>query len=259
MIKLVKSSSDLYDVIDYIGEQYYKSLYLFLNIKKYGLENPNIKIWMQVDGSISSVILKYHNGMHIFSNSTSFELGSVVDLIKLEHPKIICAEKKIIKLLQSHLKLYKSEYGFVAKFNGFEFSPPKYDIRVASEKDFDSMVKMLLKDDIGKVYSFDDLKNQIKSRISDNYSRSYCIYENNTLVSQVSTGAEESGIATISYVMTDSNYRNRGYAKELVRYMSKQLYGEGFDIYLIYYSENAGKLYLNSGYKNVCEIGKLYL
>ena len=67
-----------------------------------------------------------------------------------------------------------------------------------------------------------------------------------------------SGVATIAYVMTEPNYRGKGLGKTIVGHLAKELMNEGFDVFLIYYSDKAGRLYLNHGFKNVCRYGKLY-
>ena len=58
--------------------------------------------------------------------------------------------------------------------------------------------------------------------------------------------------------MTEPNYRGRGLGKTIVGHLAKELMNEGFDVFLIYYSDKAGRLYLNHGFKNVCRYGKLY-
>lgn len=252
--------SDIDRVVSYIGDKYYESLYLYLDIKKYGIKSPNVKCWILEDNEhIQAVSLKYHTGMHIFSNEKKFRREDIVKLIKDENPTIICGEKSIIQQIGEGLPMYSCETGHVAKYTSCECESTE-GIKRATKEDYNDMAKMLISDaDIGASYSLEEMVNQISERIADGYSRSYCLYVDGKLVAQASTGAEESNVATIVYVMTDANERKKGYAKRIVSHLSNELKNEGYDVYLVYYEEGAGKLYSSLGYKDVCEIGKLYV
>ena len=55
---------------EYIGNDYDKCLYLYLDFLKYGLDNDNLKFWFDSkDDEIKCVVLKYYSGMHVFSKN----------------------------------------------------------------------------------------------------------------------------------------------------------------------------------------------
>lgn len=258
IIKCV-TQNDVKIVIDYIGNDYQESLYLYLDAKKYGIKNQNVMCWLQqYEGKITAVILMYHTGMHIYSREKVFNAEEIVDLINVRKPSMICAEATIIKKLSQNLKEYKMELGYVARFFGNEENVYIDAIKHACPSDYKEMAKMLISDEIGNSYSLDELEKQIAERIEDGYSRSYCMFVGEKMVAQASTGAEESGIATIAYVITEQTSRGKGYGGVIVKYLCNELVKEGLEVYLIYYSEKAGRLYLKNGFENVCEYGKLY-
>ncbi|EOT39961.1 GNAT family N-acetyltransferase [Enterococcus columbae] len=261
MIKHIINEYEISNILEYIDDKYHESIYLYLNINKYGLRNSKIKVWIQYnDNDIESVILKYYTGLHIYSRKKIFNIRELCQLIYSENPTIICAERSIIVKLGNLLPDYKIKFGFIAQYqrqNSFDFELKSNIVR-ALPQHYDDMIKMLLQDEIGKTYTYSDLKDQITNRIADNYSRSYCIYNGDKLVAQISTGAEESGVATLSYVMTDSHYRNKGYASELVKHLSEELSKEEFKVYLIYYDEIASQLYKKMGFEDIGLLGKLY-
>lgn len=260
MIRKCYTIEDLNKMIEYIGKEYSESIYLYLDIKKYGLFNPNVSSWIQEEGGeITALLLMYHTGMHIYSRKKMFDTLEIVSLIRQQEPSIICAHEIIIRKLSRILIEYKMQIGYVARcFNNETYISP-FPIRLAKPEDYEQMAKMLISDDdIGASYSLDNMIKQIDERIKDGYSRSYCMFDGDKLIAQASTGAEESGVATIAYVMTDLKYRGLGLAKTIICYLANVLMNEGFDVFLIYYSKNAGRLYLNHGFKVECKYGKLY-
>lgn len=260
MIKKCCSENDLDILLEYIGKEYREAIYLYLDAIKYGISNPNVSSWIQTENEvITSIILMYHTGMHIYSKEKVFDASELVELILNQNPSIICAQEKIIEMISRNLKEYKLEIGNVAQCVYNEKYNSIYSIRLATPEDYTRMAKMLISDpDIGASYSLDEMIKQIEERIKDGYSRSYCMFDGEVLIAQASTGAEESGVATIAYVMTEPNYRGKGLGKTIVGHLVKELMNEGFDVFLIYYSDKAGRLYLNHGFKNVCRYGKLY-
>lgn len=251
-------------VIDYMGDQCYEALYLYMDIQKYGVDSEHVTTWLQYKmEKISCVILKYHTGMHVFSKEKNAELEEICDLILREKPTMICAEATIIQQLGMFLDgEYRLEIGHVAQYTNAGFLEKcviDYKIERALEKDYHEMALMLLEDeDIGGSYDVKELENQISERIKEGYSRSYCIKLDNKIVAQISTGAEYETIATIALVMVDFRCRGRGLATSLVKRVCYELTQEGKDVYLVYYSSDAGRVYLKNGFKNVCDYGKLY-
>ena len=47
MLKRVEKK-DIKLIKDYIGTEYYKCLYLYLDFLKYGLDNENLKFWLNI-------------------------------------------------------------------------------------------------------------------------------------------------------------------------------------------------------------------
>ena len=235
MIKKCCSENDLDILLEYIGKEYREAIYLYLDAIKYGISNPNVSSWIQTENEvITSIILMYHTGMHIYSKEKVFDASELVELILNQNPSIICAQEKIIEMISRNLKEYKLEIGNVAQCVYNEKYNSIYSIRLATPEDYTRMAKMLISDpDIGASYSLDEMIKQIEERIKDGYSRSYCMFDGEVLIAQASTGAEESGVATIAYVMTEPNYRGKGLGK---KYLGINLPKEIKDLYSEKYS-----------------------
>lgn len=256
--RVEKEDEDL--IKQYIGTDYDKCLYLYLDFIKYGLSNNNLKFWLDVENDeITCVILKYYSGMHIFSKNHDCDFEEICKLILEEDPSIICAEKFLIETLFNLFKdsQYIAEYGWVRVLSK-HYDCENSLVERASEEDFIEISNLIVNDHMGEFYDLNELVSQIKEREDDNYGRNYIIKENDKIVSNASTNAEIENIAVLSNVITDKECRGRGLATKVCSKLCNDLIDEGKSIYLINYTDESTGLYDKLGFKISCEIGKLY-
>lgn len=260
MIKLC-TNKNLNEIDKYIGTNYEKCLYLYLNYKKYGISNQNIKIYIQkINQKINALILKYYDCIHIYSQKLNCDYVELCELINALNSSVICAEKSIIKELDNRLNnKYIGEYGWIRKLKS-NIVKEDADVQIATLKDFEDIAKLLYSDeDISSTYSIETLYNQIKERNFEKYGRNYIIKENNKIISHGGTGAESNEVAIINYVITREEYRGKGYAKRIMKSLCSDLLKEGKKIYLVNYTNESTRLYDKLGFQIVCECGKLFL
>lgn len=259
---IVKCTNDDLELISqYISDDYASCLYLYMDLIEYGPDSDYTKAWIQKEsGSITSVILAYHSAMHIYSRG-SFDLKEVVGLVDELKPSQICAAKSTIMALKAPLSGfgYDVELGYVGKI---EYSGQgKSDIiQRASLEDVDDIARLLYNDEgIGASYTLEDLKEQFKERLSQGFVRSYIIKDDDKIVAHLGTGAEVGSVSIVTYVITDKNYRRRGYAKMLYQAACHDLHQEGKEVYAVYYVPSAIQLHHSVGFVDCCEFGKLFL
>lgn len=263
MIELVREDKSKL-IESYIGDDYYKCLYLYLDLKRYGFNNPNVKIWKQEDRekNIIAVILMYYSGMHVFSEKHDYNIEEIKKVILDNKPSMICGEKKIISDLYKYLdkENYFIETGWVRKLSNVT----KYDrseVKTEIEKeDFTQIAKLLYEDeDIGSSYQLKELEEQMIERNQEKYSRNYIIKKDGKVISHAGTGAENEKVAMLSYVITAPEYRGKGYAKKICNAVCEDLILEGKDVFLINYSTESTALYDKIGFKICCDWGKIFL
>ena len=259
MIKECNNSKNSIDVEEYIREEYYKALYMYVDLRKYGFEDENIKCWIQEKNTrIIAVILKYYTGMHIFSKG-ELNAEEIAQLIKKEKPSVICGEDSIIKNISTYLKTeYNEEYGWVRELEEIEYYEDK-EVLKAEKKDFKQIAKLLFEDeDIGSSYELDILEKQMIERNKQNFSSNYVIKNNNgEVIAHAGTGAEEEKLAILNYVITHPKYRGKGFAKRICKAVCSELIKQGKKVYLINYSNESTALYDKIGFKICCKWGKL--
>ena len=83
-------------VFDYIGEDYGKCLYIFIDMKKYGLDDENFNVWIQYDNDeICAVISEYYGGVQIYSKDEDLIVEEIVDFIKQKETNVLFAVKPV--------------------------------------------------------------------------------------------------------------------------------------------------------------------
>ncbi len=250
------------EILSYIGSEYYKCLYLYIDMQQYGCSSDFTKTWLQEDnGDITAVILAYHSAMHVYSNQFNNDVQELTEFLLEKNPSIICASAELIKLLEPQMssKGFISEYGHIGKFVHCEPSSASCNICLANKDDIKEIAKLLYDDDdIGSSYTMEDLVKQIEERIDGGFVRSYVIKDDNHVIAHLGTGAEVDKLCTICYVITDPEYRGRGLSSSLFSYACNQLNSEGKEIFSVYYPENSRHLHHKMGFVDCCEFGKLY-
>ncbi len=250
------------EILSYIGDEYYKCLYLYIDMQQYGCLSEFTKTWLQEDkGKITAVMLAYHSAMHIYSRQLNFDVQELMEFLLEKNPSIICASAELIKLLEPQMSSYGfiSEYGHIGKFIHCEPTSASCDIRLANKGDIKEIAKLLYDDDdIGSSYTMDDLVKQIEERIESGFVRSYVIKDDDHVIAHLGTGAEVDKLCTISYVITAPDYRGRGLSSSLFSYACNILKSEGKEIFSIYYPENSRHLHHKMGFVDCCDFGKLY-
>lgn len=258
------SNSDEKYVEKYINNDYYKCLYLYLDFEKYKCTNPNVITWIQKENdNITAIILLYYTGMHVFSQKHDYNILEIIDLIKEYKPTMICGEKVTISDIFKNLEndKYQIETGWVRGLSDIKNANDDC-IQKANEDDFAQIAKLLYNDDdLGCSYKLDELRKQMIERNKEGYVRNYIIKDVNTnkVISHAGTGAENSKVAMLSYVITDPDYRGNGYAKRLCGKVCEDLIKEGKEVFLINYSTESTALYDKIGFTERCEWGKIFL
>lgn len=259
MIKRLSLNSEKSLITNYIGDDYYQCLYLYLDIIAYDIENREIECWIQYNNSsIVAVALKYHNAIHVYSKNYQFNVEEFVDFIISLSPFIICASEKLIDIISPYFTEYTKEIGVVSKLSSIDYVEDN-DVREADVDDFYSIAKMIFDDeDSGASYDYNDLVNQMKERYYKHFSRNFIIKDGDLVIANVSTGGESKEFCTLNNVIVRKEYRRRGLAARLYRKVCSELTREGKVVYSIYYVKESIALHEKLGFVECCKYGKLF-
>lgn len=244
-------------IMEYILPRCSKCLYIYLDLMRYGIKNEDVRAWADDYEDISTVAMRYHNGMHICADRDA-NYCDLANLISAERPAIVLGERKTIDRLSMEIRCFRCpSYGVVMKAENIN-SLNIMGIERANERDAHEIAKLIMTDStIGSGYTVNELASQISERLKDGYARNYVIRKNGDIIAHAGTGAEFGGVATIVDVIVRPDYRRQGLGKQLVAAISSDLNEEGMTAYLFCYSTSARKLYQSVGYEFVCEWARI--
>ena len=260
MITECNNSSQDY-ILNYIGEDYPKCLYLYLDLLKYGCASSMTRTWIQShEGTMTSVMLSYHTAVHVYSRHNDFDVEELVNLIREIKPTIINARVETINRIECALKQdgYLTEFGHIGEWQGGGQSTDN-SVQLAEDDDIPQVAQLLFEDeDIGASYIFEDLLNQMRERLRHGFVRSYVIRDGRRVLAHIGTGAETETVCTLAYGITAADQRGKGLASKLFAHACVSLKAEGKRIFSVYYPDKARRLHYKMGFVDVCEFGKLY-
>ena len=258
MIKCVLS--DEAQILAYIGQDFAKCAYLYIDLKKYGMTDENVEVWKQLNqqGDICIIALRYYNGMHLFSRDNVFDLTDVKELILNIKPSLVCGMKDTIGQFENQVPGYISEYGKVLKLGKYSgIANP--EVHRATREELKEIVELLMTDEeMGGPYTFDLLYKQFCERFDSGFGRNWLRRDQKGVVSHCATYAELEDLAVISGGIVRLDYRGKGQYPGQLGAMCKDLYEEGKCVISYYYggAKTAHKLV---GFDILGEWGKLIL
>ena len=260
------SIADENKVLSYIGNDYANCLYLYLDLKKYGIESDKIEVFIQENdfNEITAVLLKYYSCIHVFSYDNSFnaiELGCFIE--KHRFSIVYCTSQTagvIFKALPKNiLDSATMSTGWVAQINAVD-KVPKGLATNAQDDDFEQIVQLIYEDDdIGRSYKYDELSQQLKERNRSGYTRNMVIKDGNNVIAHACTNAELDNIAVVAELLVHKDYRRKGYASEILRDLCSRLLNENKEVYSFYYSDESRLLHKKIGFSEVCKWAKIVI
>ena len=253
-------NGDVEKVLEYIGTDYGKCLYMYIDIKKYGVDTDFFNVWICEDkeGQTDAIISKYHTGMNIFSRENDFDKESISDFIIKKAPSMVVGMKDTIDLIKVFFSGYAEECGSVGKLKTLNTIPDS-GAYSAQDEEIKEIVDLISKDEeLGGPYSYDDLLFQFTERRKENFGRNYILrYKDGSLIGHAATYAELSELAVISGVITALEFRGKGYSKGILAALCEVLIREGKDVFSYYYIEAAERMHNGVGFETIGKWSKL--
>lgn len=257
--------NDGHKVLSYIGSDYSRSLYLYLNLQKYGMDSDIIEVYFQKEGNlVTAVMLRYYTCLHVYSRDDNFnadEIGSFFadNGFTMLYSTAETGSRVFSAIPGSLSKEATISNGWVARINNVDREPKGLPIPARSD-DFVQIVKLIYEDeDIGRSYNYDDLARQLVERNKEGYSRNLVIKKDGLVIAHICTNAEFGKVSVIAELLVREEYRGRGYASEIMRSICRDLLSEEKEVYSFYYSEESRRLHKHIGFFEVCEWSKIVI
>lgn len=245
-------------LFSYIGDDYPACLYLYLDLKQYGLRSDRIEAYRQQDGErITAILLKYYSCLHVYSADQSFDAGELAAFFAEKGCAMLyCRSETAQKLRNAFpLPLQKRAVitdGWVARIRRVDREAQGLAV-AAAEEDFDQIVRLIYEDEeIGRSYRYAELAEQLRERSREGFSRSLVIKNGDLVIAHACTNAERDGLAVVAELLVRKAYRRRGYASEIWRELCGRLLSEGKEVYSFYYSAESRALHRRIGFEEIC-------
>ena len=230
------TSADASKVLDFIGEDHGRCLYLYMDLLKYGFGTPFVSIWRQEfsDGAPAAVWLRYHSGMHVYAPRGYADVEEAARFVRSEHPAMLCGVPDTLDPLRKDLAEdgYAFLYGTVCKYHRPPEAPELIDMRMAEcEADFVRIGEMLYADEeYSASYKPGELAEQLRERHRLGQGRSYVVEREGQIVAHVCIAAECERFSLLSGGVTDRNWRRRGLASRLIFTVAEDLRKSGKEL-----------------------------
>ena len=248
------------NAFNYIGNDYEKCLYMYIDLVKYGLENENFSVWIQYnENEICALISQYYNGIQIYSKDYNLIVDETIDFIKEKDPDIITGMGKSMCQIKDAFLEYNEYIGSIAKLDELTY-PPNHDAYLASDEELEEIAKIIADDEnLGKGYNYKSLYEQLYDRKKSNFGRNVisCDKSNNNIVCHTATFAELPELAVISGVITPPQYRGKGFSKGTLAALCEQLQLECKEVFAYFSTRAAEKMHCGVGFKKIGKWVKL--
>ena len=221
-------------ILTYLRHEVGNCVYLYIDIAKYGLDNPNMEVWYDTDGAgINLVVMRYYDSISIYSRTTSWDPEPVVALIGERKPGMVSGQFKLIEKIYPLCEAdYNLEKGYVFQLNDFRKFDSPVPIETAGVEDTLEIAKLICSNEsIGGYYEIENLAAQLKERMETDMGRSLVIRKDGEIVAHIATYAEFKKIAVTAGLIAKDDGTNIPYGTLLESKLVLDLLDEGFDGY----------------------------
>ena len=279
----IAQENDVSKLLEYFEQDLKNCLYSYIDLKKFGIDNPNLTVYFDADQSqvdcmscsnkladceyglkvddIQCTALKYYDGLQLFDAKGKMDAEATAHLIRQLNSHIVSSTVDVIEKLYPLLKdSYEMEQGYVTEMLSMPECEISKDVRPAKLEEYDEISKLICSDaGVGGHYEPEELKEQLLTRLSEGMGRNYVLKKDGEIIHHAATYAELDNLAVISGVITREDYRGKGIGTLAIQKLCHDLLSEGKKPCLFYYTKQAEGFYKKIGFEEGTGWAKLVL
>lgn len=263
-------SEDIEKLLTYLEQDLKNCLYSYIDLKKYGIENPHLTVWFDSEADegensgnkeICCTALKYYEGLQLFDAVGNMNPEETAKLIRGLNSHIVSSTVDVIEKLYPLLQdSYEMEQGYVTEMLHFPSGQISEEVRPAKIEEYDEIARLICSDEgVGGHYRPEELKEQLIARLGEGMGRNYVLVREGEILCHAATYAELDNLAVISGVITREDQRGKGIGTLAVSKLCKELLKEGKKPCLFYYTKQAEAFYRKIGFEAGTGWAKLVL
>ena len=252
---------DVEKLLTYFEQDLKNCLYSYIDLKKFGIDNPNLTVYFDESDDICCTALKYYEGLQLFDADGKIDAKKTAELIRDLNSHIVSSTIDVIEKLYPLLKdTYEMEQGYVTEMLSMPECEISEEVRPAELSEYDEIAKLVCSDEgVGGHYEPEELKEQLLTRLSEGMGRNYILKRDGEIIHHAATYAELDNLAVISGVITRGDWRGKGVGTSAVRKLCYDLLKEGKKPCLFYYTKQAEGFYKKIGFEEGTGWAKLVL
>ena len=227
---------DKKEILEFLNNKLADCLYMYIDIKKYGLTSANMDIWIERDNEkIHTVIMRYYDSLQMISDNNNWNKEWIKNLIIKEEFTTISGRADMIKELLPLLdRLYNVSFGTVFQLLEYRKADDSSMVTYAQKEDLEEIAKLICIDEVFKSsYQISSLEKQLKDRMDNGMGRNVIIKSDGKIISHIATYAELDDISITSGMITHPEYRDSSYSFLVESFLTNELLKEGKRVFTL--------------------------
>ena len=238
-------------LLNYLAKESAFNLFIIGDIENFGYETDFQKLWGEIDlesGLFKAVLLKYYKSF-IFYCTEEADFEGFARIIKEYGYEVLSGKKESIDKLEPYFEKFQKRATYFAELTEIQNEHLIESVEKANLTNVDEIIK--LGDNIEEFSDIPSNREALIKSLDNGSSRIYFVRREGKIVSMAQTTAENSKSAMIIGVCTHKNYRKQGLVSHCLKKLCADVVDEGKTLCLFYDNPEAGKIYLNMGFKDI--------
>lgn len=229
------------------------NLFMIGDLINFGFKEDFLEYWGDYDQeeSLKAVLMRFYDSFIIYAEGT-YDTKGLAKLMSKYDYKIISGKESVIDQMADEITFNQKRKTYYAMLRSEE-KLPKITLKTIEKtklKDLESLLS-LQENEIDE-FDYNPSLERIKKRYLSGTGRGYHVKdESGNIISSVETSAENPYAAMIIGVCTHPEYRNKGYATQLLIKTCQEVLNEEKSLCLFYDNPSAGKIYKRIGFKSL--------
>ncbi len=231
----------LKETIEYLGKDIANCIYMYIDLKEYGLDNPNLIAWIDTDeNGICAVATKYYDSIWFYTHKPSDPdmARKAATLFTEQDVTMFSGQKEVMVSVYQQSgcdKTHTIETGWVMKHPDKRRSVPEdtgFTVETAKPEDSYEIAKLMCIDNgFNNNYNVDILAEQLRDRMLTGLGCSWVVRDNDKLIGHTAIFAKTDDAAVASGLIVHPDYRNTGCFELLWQYAIEELKDAGLQGY----------------------------
>ena len=252
MIRLL-NQKDEKKVLEYLYQEPSFNIFPIGDIEAFGFDQDFQRIYGEFDENeeLRSIFLRYRENGIYYAHEQRFN-DAYLDIFEKDPFDFFSGKYELLELVEPYLTFSKKQVTYFCKMDQFKFdNVVDVDIKTAKTKrDYEKLFSLLKHIEEFHYHKKDKVQFAKEKMVSKKMGTTLFIEDHHKVISTVATTAETTKSAMVVAVATHKKYRNQGYATRLMKALSKlYLIDKQKELCLFYDNPEAGKIYLNLGFK----------